>query len=47
MARALLKVCGDDEARKLLIGRGHEQIAGFSWEKTAAETREIYKQVRN
>lgn len=45
IARGIKEVLLDEELRKKLIRRGQEQAARFSWERTAREVLEIYREV--
>jgi glycosyltransferase involved in cell wall biosynthesis len=38
---------GDEGLREQLIARGYERAKSFSWEKTAAQTVEIYRSLAN
>jgi glycosyltransferase involved in cell wall biosynthesis len=44
IARGIQDVLLDDDLRDELIRRGHEQAARFSWERTARQVLEIYKE---
>jgi len=43
IARAITRVLADAELRQVLRERGLAQAAGFSWERTAAKTLEVYR----
>ncbi len=45
IAEAMLKIVLDDTVRVSLIEKGYEQSKKFSWEQSAREVLEIYKQV--
>ncbi|MES2438936.1 MAG: glycosyltransferase family 1 protein [Verrucomicrobiota bacterium] len=45
MTRALSLIASSDSRRSELIAKGLERIKKFSWDKTAVETREVYKKV--
>ncbi len=47
ISNAIKKVFQDDSLRKNLIAKGFENIKRFSWDKTAAETINVYKKVLN
>jgi len=44
---ALEKIWKDEALRSGLSRRGRKRAASFSWEKTAAETLNVYKELRN
>jgi glycosyltransferase involved in cell wall biosynthesis len=44
-AEAMLKVVDDQELRAQMIERGYRQARSFSWERTAAETLRIYREL--
>jgi glycosyltransferase involved in cell wall biosynthesis len=46
IAKGIIKISDDTELRKSLINKGRERIKQFSWEKTAIQTLEIYKKLR-
>jgi len=43
IAGAIVNVLGDRSMRESLIKSGHERLKEFSWEKTAQETKNVYK----
>ena len=43
MAAPILRLCTEEESRDDLIERGLDQVEKFTWEKTAAETLQAYK----
>jgi len=43
-AQALQDLLADDEARQALAARGQARAAEFSWDRTVAETREVYSE---
>ncbi len=45
IARGIKEVLLDEELRERLIRKGYEQAARFSWERTAREVLEIYREV--
>jgi len=45
LASAMCRVLGDEVLRQDLVRRGHERIHAFSWERAAAATRDVYRQV--
>ncbi len=45
IARGIKEVLLDEDLRQRLIRKGHEQAARFSWERTAREVLEIYREV--
>jgi len=45
LLHAMLEVLGDDEKSRMMIQQGLMQSAKFSWERCAASTIEVYKQV--
>jgi glycosyltransferase involved in cell wall biosynthesis len=45
IARGIRDVLLDDDLRRRLIARGHEQAGRFSWERTAREVLAIYQEV--
>ena len=45
IARGIREVLLDEDLRRRLIARGHEQAARFSWERTAREVLAIYQEV--
>lgn len=45
MAEKIKKVIKDNDLRKKLIKKGREVAANFSWQKTAQQTLEIYKEI--
>ncbi len=45
IARGIQDVLLDDNLRRELIRRGHEQVAKFSWERSAREVLDIYQEV--
>jgi glycosyltransferase involved in cell wall biosynthesis len=44
IARGIRDVLLDEELRRDLIARGRQQAARFSWERTAGEVLEIYRE---
>jgi len=42
---AILALADDDDRRDLLIERGRARARGFSWQKTAQQTAEVYREV--
>jgi glycosyltransferase involved in cell wall biosynthesis len=46
-ASAIVRILGDRGLRDDLIARGTARAASFSWERTAAETYEVYRAVAN
>lgn len=47
LAEAMSKVLTDGKLRNNMIRKGLEQAKGFSWEKTAEQTLEVYHKVEN
>ena len=47
LAEAMSKVLTDGRLRDNMIRKGLEQAKGFSWEKAAEQTLEVYNQVEN
>ena len=45
LAQAMRRVLTDDKLRDKMVRRGLEQAKKFSWEKTAAQTLEVYEKV--
>jgi glycosyltransferase involved in cell wall biosynthesis len=45
IARGIREVLTDEELRAELIRKGFEQIRKFSWEKTAREVLEVYREI--
>ncbi len=45
IADAIIKVTSDDQLRKDLIEKGYKRVANFSWNNTAKETLNLYKQL--
>lgn len=45
IARGLRDALLDEELRRKLIERGYQQVKRFSWEKTASQVLEIYREV--
>ena len=45
IADAMGRVLSDADLRAELIRRGHERVKTFSWERSAARTREVYAEV--
>jgi len=45
LARAIAEVVTNEDLRQELIDAGVSRAGEFSWERTAAETREVYRQV--
>jgi glycosyltransferase involved in cell wall biosynthesis len=45
IARAITAVIGDPELRDGLAARGGERAAAFSWERTAQETLDVYREL--
>ena len=45
IARGIREVLLDDDLRAQLVRGGYEQARRFSWNKTAAEVLEIYREV--
>ena len=45
IARGIGEVLCDEELRQSLVQRGREQAARFSWERTAREVLEVYREV--
>ena len=45
LTNAMYKVLTDDKLKESLIDKGLERAKFFSWEKTARETLEVYKEV--
>jgi glycosyltransferase involved in cell wall biosynthesis len=43
IASKAIRILRDEELRKNLKARGRERAGAFSWEKTAAETRDFYR----
>jgi glycosyltransferase involved in cell wall biosynthesis len=43
--QALKKVVYNTEAKQQLIEKGYRQMKNFSWQKTADQTMEVYRQV--
>lgn len=42
-ARGLTRLLNDDDERARLIARGTARVAGFTWERTARETLDVYR----
>lgn len=47
ITQALGEVLGDDNLKRELRTKGLERARGFSWEKAAKETMEVYREVEN
>jgi glycosyltransferase involved in cell wall biosynthesis len=45
MAKKISKVLSDENLRNTLIEKGFERVKKYSWQKTAEETLEIYKNI--
>ena len=45
LAAAMCRVLGDDTLRADLVRRGHARVNAFAWERAAAATRAVYRQV--
>lgn len=45
IARGIREVLLDEDLRRRLVERGFEQVKRFSWERTAREVLEVYRQV--
>jgi glycosyltransferase involved in cell wall biosynthesis len=45
LARALRAVLDDDAARAALVARGRARVAALSWERTAAATEDVYREL--
>jgi glycosyltransferase involved in cell wall biosynthesis len=45
IAAAMARVLGDSALRDDLVRRGHERVRAFSWERSVARVREVYKEV--
>lgn len=45
MASAINKVLADEDVRKKLIANGKKQASKYSWQKTAEQTLEVYKEI--
>ena len=45
LAEALTRLCTEETTRSELIRRGFEQVEKFTWQKTAAETLQAYRQL--
>jgi len=46
MAKAIIRLTGDESLRQELIEKGKMRAAKFSWEKTAQETVKVYQEFR-
>ena len=44
IARGIREVLTNDSLREALVGRGHEQTRKFSWESTARQVLEVYRE---
>ena len=42
LADGLARAVADRELRRVLIERGHQRVAGYSWARSAAQMRELY-----
>jgi len=47
MAAPILRLCTEEDSRDDLIERGLDQVEKFTWQKTAAETLQAYKDTLN
>ena len=45
MAEKIGKVLHDETLRKTMIAKGLEKVKEYSWEKCAAETLQVYREV--
>ena len=45
LADAMARVLGDAELRASLIARGHERVKQFSWQRSVARVRDIYREL--
>lgn len=45
ISNAIVRICNDGELRSHLINSGMQRCKEFSWEKTAAKTLEVYKEL--
>ena len=45
MAAPIIRLCTEEESNDELIERGFEQVQKFSWQKTALETLQAYRDV--
>ncbi|MCB0227148.1 MAG: glycosyltransferase, partial [Anaerolineae bacterium] len=45
LAEALTRLCTEEATRQEIIRRGFEQVEKFTWQKTAAETLQAYRQL--
>lgn len=46
IAAAILKIVEDNSLREKLVEKGKERVKEFSWEKTAEEVIEVYKEIK-
>jgi glycosyltransferase involved in cell wall biosynthesis len=44
MAAPIIRLCTEEESRDAMIERGFAQVEKFSWEKTAEETLQAYRE---
>ncbi len=47
IARGIRQILTDDDLRKQLIARGHEQVRKYSWPQAAEKVRAVYQSVVN
>jgi glycosyltransferase involved in cell wall biosynthesis len=47
IARGIRQILTDNDLRKQLIARGHEQVRKYSWPQAAAKVRAVYQSVLN
>jgi len=47
IAAGIERVVFDSVHRSTLIQRGHQRVQAFSWQRSAVETLQVYRQVAN
>jgi len=45
IADAMARVLGDEALRAELVRRGHERVKAFSWDRSVARVREVYREL--
>ncbi|HDZ01948.1 MAG TPA: glycosyltransferase family 1 protein, partial [Nitrospirae bacterium] len=45
MSEAIYRVISDEKLRETLVKKGYERVRKFTWEKTAQETLEVFREV--
>ena len=45
LSSCIKRMINDNDIRNAYIARGKERAKGFTWDKTAMETRDVYKKV--